>query len=156
MPMMKLWHGGVAGLSVGDYLVPSPPHVNDGCPICLARDAGRVCTVGEFRDWLIRSNSPKAAKVLTMLGSAPDYEPIDPPSGRDAVYITTDRDYAAWHAARSGNGDLYEVEPIGDMTPSEEDQFPTWTVAKARVIAVARRSVRLSQRERRRLLARWE
>lgn len=154
-PGLKLWHGGIAGLAPGGLLRPSPPHVEDGCPVCVARAAGRACTVGEFRDWLVRSTSPRAAQILARLRGVPAAEVIDPPTPKRAVYVTTDRDYATWYAARSGNGDLYEIAPIGALSPSTDDHFPTWTCASAQVVAVVRRRVRLSQRERRRILQRW-
>ncbi|GAB3376370.1 hypothetical protein GCM10027360_53240 [Amycolatopsis echigonensis] len=52
-------------------------------------------------------------------------------------------------------GDLYRVEPVGDVDPSTEDPFDTWTVAAARVVSVYDRAVRLTNGQRRRLLARW-
>lgn len=153
-PQRKLWHGGVAGLTPGSILLPSPPHVTDGCPICVARAAGRSVTVGEFRDWLRALSTPAAVALAAGLRNEPSAEIIDPPTQQAAVYVTTDRDYATWYAARS-KGDLYEVEPIGELAPSAEDLFPTFTCDSARVVAVARRGVRLSQRERRRIAARW-
>jgi hypothetical protein len=148
------YHGGKAGLDRGDVLLPAPPHVTDGCPICVARAEGRTMRVGEYRRWL-RRLGPKAAPVLASLEGADDWEPIDPPSGREAVYVTTDVNYATWYAARS-RGDLYRVQPIGDLAPSPEDHFPTWTVAEARVVEVVRRRVRLQRQERRALLRRWK
>lgn len=152
--MPAYYHGGIGGLRVGDRLVPSPPHVQDGCPICEARAAGRVCRVGEYRRWL-RLQGPDANRVLAMLEEADDADPIDPPSQRGAVYVTESLDYAAFYAARS-QGDLYQVKPEGVVTPSTEDHFPSGTVASARVVAVVRRNVRLTRTERRRILARWK
>lgn len=150
----EYFHGGKAGLRVGDFLVPSPPHVVDGCPVCVARAEGRTLRVGEYRAWL-RTLGPRAAPVLAQMADAPDWEPVDPPSQRTAVYVTTDIGYATWYAARS-KGDLYRVSPCGDMTPSPEDHFPTWTVPRARITRVVRRDVRLERSERRALLRRWK
>jgi hypothetical protein len=147
------YHGGVPGLNVGDRLVPSPPRVTCGCPVCEARAAGRSLTVGEYRRYL-RRLGPAAAPALAALEGAPDDAPVDPPSAEEAVYITTSREYAAWYASRS-RGDLYQVEPIGPATPSAEDSVPSLTCVAARVVAVLRRGVRLDRRERRRIERLW-
>ena len=111
--MTAYYHGGIGGLRPGAMLVPSPPHVTDGCPICVARAAGRVCTVAEYRLWL-EAFGERAVPVLRSLSDAKPSDPIDPPSGRQALYITTDLRYARWYAARS-EGDLYRVEPVGEI-----------------------------------------
>ncbi len=147
------YHGGIAGLREGDLLVPSPPHVDDGCPICVARREGRVYTVGEYRLWLCQFGD-RAVSVLRMLDGAHDAEPVDPPSAQDAVYITTDLGYARWYAARS-RGDLYQVEPGGDLHESIEDHFPSFTVSEARVVKILERSVRLDRKDRRAMFRRW-
>lgn len=152
--MTVYFHGGKAGLSVGDLLVPSPPHVTDGCPVCVARAEGRVMRVGEYRAWL-RTLGPRADPVLAALADADDWEPVDPPTRESAVYFTSDALYATWYAARS-RGDLYRVVPVGPLVASTEDHFPTWTAPSARVVEVLRRSVRLQRRERRELLRRWK
>jgi len=90
-----------------------------------------------------------------MLADAHDSEPVDPPSARDAVYITTDLEYARWYAARS-RGDLYLVVPVGEPQESSEDAFPSFTVPEARVAKVVERKVRLDRRDRRSLNRRWE
>lgn len=146
------FHGGKAGLRVGDLLVPSPPHVNDGCPVCVARAAGRVCTVGEYRAW---ARLLGATQVLDALAGADDDAPMDPPSAERAVYITTAREYATWYAAVRGHGDLYRVEPCSEPVQSPEDNFPSFTVAAARVVEVVRRNVHLTRRERRHLQRLW-
>jgi hypothetical protein len=152
--MSALYHGGIAGLNAGDDLVPSPPVVTDNCPVCEARRAGRVYTVGAYRAWL-KTMGERATPIIAMLADAPDDAPVDPPSGLDAVYVTTERDYARWYAARSG-GDLYRVEPAGTLTPSTEDPFESYTVPKARVVAVIERRVRLDRADRRALFRRWK
>lgn len=153
-PGRRWYHGGVPGLRPGDLLRPSPPHVTDGCPVCVARAEGRALTVGQYRAWL-RGFGDRARPVLDALAGAPDAAPLDPPSARAAVYITTHQGYAAWYAARSGNGDLYEVAPVGELKTSEADRFPSATVAAARVVRVVRRSVRLTRHERRALDRDW-
>lgn len=151
--MNGLYHGGIKGLRIGDELIPAPPHVEDGCPICVARSEGRVYTVGEYREYL-QQFGEQSAPVLKMLDGEPDFIPIDPPSVREAVYLTSDIAYARWYAARS-KGDLYRVEPIGATTESTEDPFPTWTAPKARIVEVVERGVRLVRSERRSLFREW-
>ena len=148
-----LYHGGKAGLTVGDLLVPSPPHVFDGCPICVARSEGRALTVGEFRAHLATLGD-RAAPILRLLADARDDEPVDPPSERDAVYVTTDREYARWYAARS-RGDLYRVEPGSPLLATTEDHFPSFTVPQAKIVEVIERRVVLTRRDRRLLQRRW-
>jgi hypothetical protein len=148
------FHGGKAGLNRGDRLVPSPPHVEDGCPICLARKDGRVCSVGEYRAWL-RQFGVRAEPVLRQLVGVEDEAPMDPPSSRAAVYITTSREYATWYAARSGNGDVYQVRPLSMPEPTNEDHFPSFTVEAAEVVGVLRRRVFLTRTERRSIMHKW-
>lgn len=52
-------------------------------------------------------------------------------------------------------GDLYVVEPVGDVEPSTEDHFPTWTTPAARVVSIYDRAVRLTPHRRRTLMNRW-
>lgn len=151
---MRYFHGGKAGLSVGDLAVPSPPLVTDGCPICVARQEGRVYTVREARAWA-RSMGDRGLPLLRSLDGAPDDGPVDPPSAKQAVYITSDERYALFYASRS-RGDLYRVEPIGELDPSPEDHFPTWTCAAARVVEVIRRGVSRTRKERRELERAWK
>lgn len=153
--MTRYFHGGISGLRPGERVVPAEPHVEDGCPICEAKKAGRACTVGEYRRWL-RQFGPKAEAVLRQLGDASDFEVIDPPRAKsDAVYITASADYATWYAARS-RGDLYEVAPVGPVTASTEDHFPSWTCEAATILRVIRREVRLTRTERRRIAHQWK
>lgn len=152
---MSWFHGGVAGLREGDFLSPSPPHVTDGCPVCVARAEGRSVSVGQFRSWVAQFGE-RARPVLQALEGAPADAPVDPPSAREGIYITTHEGYAAWYAARSGNGDLYEIAPIGDVVWSDSDHFPSATVVKARIVRVLRRSVQLTRHERRALSREWE
>lgn len=154
---MIYYHGGKAGLQAGDEIIPAPPHVEDGCPVCVARAAGVRYTVGEYRQWLLglARRDPGAVRVLAMLDGVPDSAVVDPPRAEvERVHLTTDRAYARWYAARS-RGDLYEVEPIGMMLLSDEDHFPSWTVPAARVVRVAERRVRLTRQDRRSLMRAW-
>jgi len=154
---VTLYHGGIAGLGPGDRLVPSPPHVTDGCPVCTARAAGRVCTVGEWRAWVkAQPSSPASDSLLKAMEAVADDEPIDPPSEVEAVFVTTSKDYATWYAARSGNGDLYQVRPLGPLERQPQDHFPSWTTPAAEVVKVIRRGVHLSPLERRRIIRLWE
>src|SRR5690606_18444442 len=73
----RYFHGGKAGLRVGDVLLPSPPHIEDGCDICVARAEGRTYTAGEYKAWALRH---KAWQILRMLRGVPDDAPIDPPT----------------------------------------------------------------------------
>lgn len=150
---MNYYHGGKPGLLPGDVLLPSSPHVTDGCPICQARAQGRGVTVGEYRRWLI-AQGPQAEPVLRELRDAPDDAIIDPPTGERAVYLTTDRGYARFYAARSA-GDLYLVRPVGDIEPSKEDPFDSYLAQSALVVGVLERGVRLRRNDRRELGRRW-
>ena len=150
------FHGGKAGLRVGDSIIPGPPAApmaDDGCPVCIARREGRVYTFGEYRGWLA-TQGEGGQRVLAAIADAPDSVPVDPPSARNAVYITTERDYARWYAARS-KGDLYRVDPDGELEPSNEDSFPTFTVGSATIVEVIDRGVRLVRSDRRRLDRKW-
>lgn len=151
---MTLYHGGIVGLCVGDQVVPARAHVVDGCPICVARASGRSCTVGEYRRWLLMQG-PAAAPLLNKLVGVPSSAPMDPPSERVAVYVTTEHRYARWYAAKAGNGDLYRVDPVGPLTPSVTDHFPSWTCDAAMVVAVVERRVVLDRRFRRDLERAW-
>jgi hypothetical protein len=148
------FHGGVRGLKPGDTLVPSSPHVMNGCPVCVARQEGRALTIGEYRVWL-RSLGDRARPILAKLEGVDDREVIDPPSEREAVYITRELLYATWYAARSGHGDLYEVEPIGEIDASATDHFRSAMVGSPRIVRVLRRSVHLTRRERREIERAW-
>lgn len=153
---MTWFHGGKAGLSVGDLVVPAPAHVEDGCPICEAKREGRCCTVGEYRRWLRRFGQ-RAEPVLLKLSGVPDDELMDPPrAASDGVYLTSSLEYATWYAARSGHGDLYQVRPEGELKPSPEDHFPTVVAERAIVVAVLRRAVTLTRTERRRIEHAWK
>lgn len=123
---VRLFHGGIPGLSPGDEIVPHEPNFVDNCPWCEARRKG-ISTV---------------------------VEPL--PAQERRIYLTSDREYARYYASKFPFGDLYVVDAVGDLRISTEDRFPTWTADKAVVRSVYSRCVRLEPRQRRRLLRRWE
>ncbi|MEU5834535.1 hypothetical protein ABZ820_12795 [Streptomyces diacarni] len=128
---VRYFHGGVPGLRPGDLITPHPPRVVDGCAVCQARAAGVQPTV-------------------------PGLGVVDPITERpERVYVTTDRDYGRFYASRWYRGDLYVVEPVGELEESTEDRFPTWTCEAARVRSVYDRCVLLTGSQRRSLLRRW-
>jgi len=125
MSAPRYFHGGVPGLEIGDWIVPAPPHLLDDCPICQAVKRGE---------------------------STPFEQPNLSP---DRVHVTTDLEYARFYASKYVRGDLYVVEPEGDLRPSTEDRFPSWKVPRARVISVYARFVELTPHQRRTLSNRW-
>lgn len=131
--MTALWHGGVPGLSVGDVLAGgNTRRTHDGCPFCEARSQGAAV-------------------------AGPGGVAIDGPSARpDRLYVTEDREYARFYASLYGRGDLYRVDPVGDLLPSPEDHFPTFTVESARVASIYSRAVLLTRSQRRALNIRWQ
>lgn len=81
---------------------------------------------------------------------------VDPVTERpDRVYVTTDRDYGRFYASRWFRGDLYVVEPVGELELSTEDRFESWMCEAARVRSVYDRCVVLTAGQRRSLLRRW-
>lgn len=136
--MTRYWHGGIPGLRVGELIEPGHERaIKDGCPIC----EGRVTT-------FIVPPFDEARKAGTAA--------IDAPSAHaDRIYITTDRLYAKHYASLYGRGDLYRVEPIGDLLRSTEDSYETYAVTAARVVSVYDRAVLLTWSERRRLYREW-
>lgn len=124
----RLFHGGIPGLKPGELIVPSPYHIVDGCEICAAKAAGQQPIIDGIN--------------------------VDPLTERtDRVYLTSDREYARWYASKYPRGDLYVVEPLGDVEPSTEDPFDTWCAPSARVTGIYDRYVQLTWPQRRRLLA---
>lgn len=128
---VRYWHGGMPGLRVGDLIEPGHERATrDDCPICDARRVGASLAAGNAI--------------------------IDAPSAhRDRIYITTDRLYAKHYASLYGRGDLYRVEPIGDLLRPTEDSYETYAVTAARVVSVYDRAVLLTWSERRRLYREW-
>ena len=124
----RLWHGGIPGLRPGDLIEPGHARrVHDGCPWCEARAEGLAGPGG-----------------------------IDGPSREPGgVYLTTSREYARHYASLWGRGDLYRVEPVGDLTRSTEDTIESYTAPAARVIAVYARAVLLTWTQRRAIVREW-
>jgi hypothetical protein len=124
--MNYYYHGGVDGLKVGDILEPGHSRKkHDGCPWCEARENGEA-----------------------HLG-------MDGPSRWASVYFTPNRLYAKFHASMYGRGDLYRVEPIGEVVRSTEDSMESYRAPSARIVAVYERAVLLTMSERRKLDREW-
>ena len=122
---VRYWHGGIPGLRVGELIEPGHERA--------IKDGCPIC---------------EARKAGTAA--------IDAPSAHaDRIYITTDRLYAKHYASLYGRGDLYRVEPIGDLLRSTEDSYETYAVTAARVVSVYDRAVLLTWSERRRLYREW-
>jgi hypothetical protein len=126
-PTRRYYHGGIADLRVGDLITPGV----DGHR--RHHDGCPICRA--------RNNGQVA--------------PLDPTPDRHGVYLTADREYARYYASLTGRGDLYVVDPVGDVQRSSEDHFDTVIAPAARVWAVYERAVQLTDGQRRRLLARW-
>lgn len=124
---LRLWHGGFPGLRLGGLIEPGHERqALDGCAYCEARAKGQT------------------------------HNGIDGPSEHPGrVYLTTEREYARYHASLYGRGDLYRVEPIGELERSTEDTIPTWHAPAARVIGIYDRAVLLTWSQRRRLNRLW-
>lgn len=123
--MMRLFHGGAPSLRVGDLIEP-----------------GHDRRVHEGCTWCAsRAELPAEQDGL--------------PRHQDRVYLTTERWYAQYYASLFGRGDLYQVEPIGDLERSTEDNVESWTAPAARIIAVLDRAVLLTPSQRRRLAILW-
>lgn len=124
---MILYHGGIDGLRAGDTISPGHSRkAHDGCPWCEARTRGEA------------------------------HGGVDGPSVRDdLVYATPNRLYAKHYASLWGRGDLYRVEPVGDLERSREDSVESWMAPALRVASVLDRAVLLTPSERRRLWREW-
>lgn len=123
---IRLWHGGIPGLKVGDVLEAGHERrTHDGCPWCEARARGEA------------------------------HHGMDGPSQQQAVYVTPSREYARHYASLWGCGDLYQVMPLGPLTRSVEDSIETYTCERAKVLAVYDRAVLLTPSQRRRLFREW-
>jgi len=129
---VRYFHGGIPDLNPGDLIKPHPPRVVDGCPICVARAEGKNHVV-------------------------PGLGVVDPATKHpDRVYVTTDRLYGLFYASKFWLGDLYVVDPLGDVEASVEDRFPSFTCEGARVLSVVSRAVRLTDRQRTTLTNKWK
>jgi hypothetical protein len=123
----RLFHGGKPGLNVGDIIEPGHQRMaHPGCPWCEARANGKA--------------------HLGMDGPSED---------ADRVYCTTNRLYAKHYASLWGRGDLYRVEPVGELVPSTEDTVESFKAPALRVVAIYDRAVQLTTTERRRLYREW-
>jgi hypothetical protein len=121
----RLFHGGVPGLRPGDLIEP-----------------GHARKVHDGCAWCAaRAELPPAADGL--------------PLHEDRVYLTPERSYARYYASLYGRGDIYQVEPVGQLLRSTEDTVETWTAPAARVIVAVDRAVLLTMGERRRLYRAW-
>lgn len=122
---MRLFHGGAPSLRVGDLIEP-----------------GHDRRVHEGCTWC--ASRPELPAERDGLPRRPD-----------RVYLTTERWYAQYYASLFGRGDLYQVEPIGDLERSTEDNVESWTAPAARIIAVLDRAVLLTPSQRRRIALLW-
>lgn len=125
MTTPRLFHGGVPGLRPGDLIEPG--HTRK------AHDGCAWCAA-------------RAVLPPTLDGNA---------GHADQVYLTPHRMYARYYASLYGRGDLYQVEPIGDLVRSTEDTVETWRAPAARVLVAVDRAVLLTMSERRRLDRQW-
>lgn len=122
---MRLFHGGVPGLRAGDLIEPGHER--------KVHDGCAWCAA--------RAELPPGKDGL--------------PLRAGAVYLTPERLYALHYASLYGRGDLYRVEPVGELQRSTEDTVETWTAPAARVIVAVDRAVQLTPSERRRLYRLW-
>jgi hypothetical protein len=123
----RYWHGGAPGLKAGELIEPRP--AGDRRHL---RDGCPTCEA--------RNRGEQLA---------------DDPNDETQIYVTTDREYARVFAAGYGDGALYRVEPVGDLTPTEDDPAPSWSCDAARVLSVYDALVRFTPNQARRALRRW-
>jgi hypothetical protein len=115
---VKYYHGGAAGLRVGGSILP-----------------------------------PTITGVRAAIDSVPEAEPLrqqgELVARRDRVYITADLDaarlFAALHpdgTAKRG-GDVYEVEPLGEVEPDPDCLTPgySWRCERARILRIVRTGI---------------
>lgn len=119
-----LYHGGVPDLEPGDLIEP-----------------------GHSRDTQ-HDDCPICRKRREQGAAAP--EGTQHPEN---VYCTTNRLYAKLHASLYGRGDVYQVEPLGELTPSTDEGDPegSYRCPLLRVKRVVDVHVTLTDKERRRL-----
>lgn len=122
---LRLFHGGVPGLRAGDLIEPGHNR--------HAHDGCAWCAA--------RAALPPERDGL--------------PRHADRVYLTPVRIYARYYASLYGRGDLYQVEPVGELVRSTEDNVETWTAPAGRVVVALDRAVLLTPGERRRLYRVW-
>lgn len=126
---LRLYHGGVPGLRIGELIEPRPGgderHLIDGCPTCEARRRGEQLA--------------------------------DDDNDASLVYVTLDREYARIFAAGYPKGALYVVQPIGDLVDrSAHDAAPSWGCPAAQVLSVYDPLVVLSAKQIRCLQRRYQ
>lgn len=121
----RLFHGGAPGLRPGDLIEP-----------------------GHARKPLDGCGWCAARPVLppTLDGNA---------GHADQVYLTPHRLYARYYASLYGRGDLYQVEPLGELARSTEDTVETWRAPAARILVAVDRAILLTTAERRRMYRQW-
>lgn len=122
--MSILYHGGVPGLKPGDLITPG--HSRDD-----HHDGCPMC----------RARREQGAEA---------------PEGTrhpDMVYCTIDRLEARLYASLYGKGDVYQVEPMGELTPSTDEGDPEgcYRCVKLRVKRITDVHVTLTMKDRRRL-----
>ena len=125
--MSVLYHGGVPGLKPGDLIQPG--HSRDN-----SHDDCPIC------------------RKRRELGAAAPEGTQHP----ETVYATTDRLYAKSYASLYGRGDVYQVEPIGPLTPTTDEGDPagSYRCPLLKVKRVVDTRVTLTMKERRRLARR--
>lgn len=126
--MSILYHGGVPGLKPGDLIQPG--HSRD--------DIHDDCPICRQRREL-GEDAPEGTRHP------------------ENVYCTTDRLYAKLYASMVGQGDVYQVEPVGPLTPSTDEGDPEgcYRCPALRVKRIVDVRVTLTMKERRRLARRY-
>lgn len=122
--MSVLYHGGVPGLRPGDLIEPG--HGRD--------ESHGDCPMCRMR---------------REMGAAAPEGTVHP----ETVYCTESRLYAKSYASLYGRGDVYQVEPVGPLVPSEDEGDPegSYRCPALRVKRVVDVHVTLTMKERRRL-----
>lgn len=121
----RLFHGGVPGLRPGDLIEPGHDR--------KVHDGCAWCAA--------RADLPPQQDGHALHA--------------DRVYLTPERLYARYYASLYGRGDLYQVEAVGELQRSTEDNVETWIAPAARILVALDRAVRLTPGERRRLHRIW-
>lgn len=121
-----LYHGGAPGLKPGDIIDGghSRDDLHDDCPIC-------------------RRRREQGAELPSPAGTAHP----------DMAYCTTSRLYARLYASVYGRGDVYQVEPLGPLTPTTDEGDPegSYRCPRLRVKRITDVHVTLTPKERRRI-----
>lgn len=124
--MTVLYHGGAPDLKPGDIIDGghSRDDRHDDCPICRRR-----------RELGAEAPSPMGTRHP------------------DMAYCTTSRLYARLYASVYGRGDVYQVEPLGPLTPTTDEGDPegSYRCPRLRVKRITDVHVTLTMKERRRI-----